>query len=141
MSTVKTYVILATGMGSRLKDVTGDSIPKGFLIVNGKIREFDGMWISSSQNFKHVLFNNGAHDSVGGQDTVGLSINLTEIAEACGYKKVYSCSNSEQILEYCSKIKSDEGTVLLEVKVKKGVRENLGRPTRTPIENKNDLMK
>ncbi|WP_294155739.1 hypothetical protein [uncultured Clostridium sp.] len=60
---------------------------------------------------------------------------------ACGYKKVYSCSNSEQILEYCSKIKSDEGTVLLEVKVKKGVRENLGRPTRTPIENKNDLMK
>ena len=45
MRTVKTDVILSAGMGSRLKDVTGDSIPKGFLIVNGKIREFDGMWI------------------------------------------------------------------------------------------------
>ena len=36
MRTIKTAVILAAGMGSRLKDVTGDSIPKGFLMVNGK---------------------------------------------------------------------------------------------------------
>lgn len=33
---VKTAVILAAGMGSRLSDVTGDIMPKGFLVVNGK---------------------------------------------------------------------------------------------------------
>lgn len=92
------------------------------------------------QNLKHILFNNGAHDSVGGQDTVGLSINLTAIAEACGYKKVYSCSNLKDLMENCQKIKEDKGPVLLEVKVKKGARKNLGRPTKTPIENKDAFM-
>ena len=36
MKRIKTAVILAAGMGSRLRDVTGDCIPKGFLMVNGK---------------------------------------------------------------------------------------------------------
>ena len=34
-----------------------------------------------------------------------------------------------------------EGPVLLEVKVNKGARKDLGRPTTTPIENKEDFMK
>lgn len=36
MSRIKTAVILAAGMGSRLYEVTDDSIPKGFLSINGK---------------------------------------------------------------------------------------------------------
>lgn len=39
-------------------------------------------------NFKHILLNNGAHDSVGGQPTVGANIDFAEIARACGYKFV-----------------------------------------------------
>ena len=36
MRRIKTAVILAAGIGSRLYDVTDDTIPKGFLVVNGK---------------------------------------------------------------------------------------------------------
>jgi len=36
VSRIKTAVILAAGMGSRLSDVTNDQIPKGLLSVNGK---------------------------------------------------------------------------------------------------------
>ena len=36
MKRIRTAVILAAGMGSRLHDITGDSIPKGFLEINGK---------------------------------------------------------------------------------------------------------
>ena len=36
MSRIKTAVILAAGMGSRLNDVTNDEIPKGLLKINGK---------------------------------------------------------------------------------------------------------
>ena len=62
------------------------------------------------------------------------------IAEACGYKKVYSCSKRHDFIKYVDAIKEIKGPVLLEVKVRKGARKDLGRPTRTPIENKNEFM-
>lgn len=92
------------------------------------------------KNLKHILFNNGAHDSVGGQDTVGLNISIPLIAEASGYGKVYSCSTKEELKSYSKIIAKSKGPVLLEIKVRKGAREELGRPNRTPIENKEAFM-
>ena len=45
---------------------------------------------SEVANFKHILINNGCHDSVGGQPTSGLSdsFDFLKIAQACGYKMV-----------------------------------------------------
>lgn len=90
------------------------------------------------QNYIHVVFNNGAHDSVGGQPTVGLKIDLPAIAKAVGYKSVYSVSSKEELQEQITKLR--EGPVFLEVRVKKGNRKDLGRPTTTPIQNKEALM-
>lgn len=92
-------------------------------------------------NFRHILINNGAHDSVGGQETVGLKIDALAIAKACGYKKCYSCSSKEELIKLSREITNIEGPVLLEVKVKKGARKDLGRPGTTPIENKEAFMK
>ena len=106
------------------------------------------------KNFIHVVFNNGAHDSVGGQPTVGLNIDLPAIAKAVGYKHIVSVDNKEDLENQLSIINSplgsaaslreefsiSEGPILLEVRVKKGNRRNLGRPTTTPIENKEALM-
>ena len=47
-------------------------------------------------NFKHIVFNNGAHDSVGGQPTVGFEINIRQIAVACGYRAAV-CATTSQI--------------------------------------------
>ena len=97
------------------------------------------------KNYIHVVFNNGAHDSVGGQPTVGLKINLPAIAQAVGYPKTYSVSSKEEleILLTSSFLHqtSCDGPVFLEVKVKKGNRKDLGRPTTTPTQNKEALMK
>ena len=92
------------------------------------------------KNYVHVIFNNGAHDSVGGQPTVGLNINLPKIAEAVGYKKTISVSLKQQLEPAIKEAIESDGPVLLEVKVKKGNRKDLGRPTTTPIENKEALM-
>ncbi|KAL8572766.1 hypothetical protein ACOMHN_030348 [Nucella lapillus] len=46
-------------------------------------------------NFHHVVFNNGAHDSVGGQPTEAASydnFSITDIALACGYRDQRPCS-------------------------------------------------
>ena len=91
-------------------------------------------------NYIHVVFNNGAHDSVGGQPTVGLKIDLPAISKAVGYKAAYSVETKEYLTELLGKVKDQEGPVLLEVKVKKGNRKDLGRPTTTPIQNKEALM-
>lgn len=91
-------------------------------------------------NYVHVVFNNGAHDSVGGQPTVGLKINLPAVAEAVGYKSVYSVDNKADLEVVLNKTPHLEGPVFLEVKVRKGNRKNLGRPTTTPIQNKEALM-
>ena len=94
----------------------------------------------AAKNYVHVVFNNGAHDSVGGQPTVGLKINLPAIAQAVGYPVVYSVETKEYLQELLAKIKTAEGPIFLEVKVKKGNRKDLGRPTTTPIQNKEALM-
>ena len=92
-------------------------------------------------NMIHVVFNNGAHDSVGGQPTVGLKINLPLVAEACGYFHIFSVSTMNELKEILEDINSDnKGPVFLEVKVKKGNRKDLGRPTTSPIQNKEALM-
>ncbi|MBR6371295.1 MAG: phosphonopyruvate decarboxylase [Bacteroidaceae bacterium] len=95
-------------------------------------------------NYIHVIFNNGAHDSVGGQPTVGLKVDLTAIARGVGYAATYSVSTKEELLQLLSVINSSidspQGAIFLEIKVRKGHRKELGRPTTTPIENKQALM-
>lgn len=93
------------------------------------------------KNYVHVVFNNGAHDSVGGQPTVGLKIDLCGVAKAVGYKATYSVDTMEQLETVLAEVKNAEGPVLLQVCVKKGNRKDLGRPTTTPIQNKEALMK
>lgn len=92
------------------------------------------------KNYVHVVFNNGAHDSVGGQPTVGLKINLCAVANAVGYAATYSVETMEALESTLANIKSVKGPVLLQVCVKKGNRKDLGRPTTTPIQNKEALM-
>lgn len=92
------------------------------------------------KNYVHVVFNNGAHDSVGGQPTVGLKIDLPAVAKAVGYKATYTVDSKDALSVILSEAKNLEGPILIEVKVKKGNRKDLGRPTTTPIQNKEALM-
>ncbi|MBN4049056.1 phosphonopyruvate decarboxylase [archaeon AH-315-M20] len=92
------------------------------------------------KNFRHIVFNNFAHDSVGGQPTAAWNIDIPKIAKANGYVDAFSVETKEEIIDYVKKIKEMGGPVLLEVKVNKGSRKDLGRPTTTPIENKEGFM-
>lgn len=107
------------------------------------IMHMGSMAITASKgpdNFVHVLFNNGAHDSVGGQPTVGLDIDVPAIAKAVGYKHTFSVDSAKGLQEILRSPEILEGPTLIQVCVRKGNRKDLGRPTTTPIENKNALM-
>ena len=97
---------------------------------------------SGAKNFKHVLINNGMHDSVGGQPTGGLDLDFTAMAKACGYAEAVSCSTEQEFKVALELMKDyDKGPIMVEMKVKGGSRPDLGRPTTTPIENKVALMR
>lgn len=95
---------------------------------------------SKASNLIHILLNNAAHDSVGGQPTSANMINISEIASSCGYSSSSSISSINELQEIITILKSTPGPHFLEIKVSKGSRDNLGRPTSTPIENKEALM-
>jgi len=92
-------------------------------------------------NLVHVIINNGAHESVGGQPTVARQIDFQKIALGCGYKEVYRATCSDELENVILQIPRLQGPVLLEVIAAVGSRSNLGRPTTTPTENKNAIMK
>ena len=92
------------------------------------------------KNYVHVVFNNGAHDSVGGQPTVGLKIDLPRVARAVGYPHTYSVSAKEDLTDVLNEVKKSNGLSLIEIKIRKGNRKDLGRPTTTPVQNKEALM-
>ena len=92
-------------------------------------------------NFKHIVINNGAHESVGGQPTAGFSIDFGKIAEACRYRKVFRAENKESLSTILSDFMEQEGPVFLEIRTQLGARPDLGRPTIAPADNKSDFMK
>jgi len=92
-------------------------------------------------NFKHIVMNNSAHDSVGGQPTVGDKIDITGIASSLGYSWSKRVSTKNEIVNAIQEIRGVNGPGLIEIQVKKGFRKDLGRPTIRPIENKKSFMK
>lgn len=95
----------------------------------------------SPANYKHILVNNGAHDSVGGQPTVGFDVDFQQIAKACNYTNCFEAKNENELKNILPEFLSTDGPVLLEIKTSKGARADLGRPTKTPTQNKTDFMR
>ena len=92
------------------------------------------------KNFKHIVFNNGCHDSVGGQPTVGHDIDMQKIATSMNYDHVIQIKNEDELKSNLLNFINFKGSVFIEIKIKKGYRDNLIRPTTTPEENKQSLM-
>jgi len=94
----------------------------------------------SPDNLMHVLINNKVHESVGGQATAADSIDFQLLAKANNYSKVFSVNNHSVIEEVLSAALKVPGPTFVQVNVDPGSREDLGRPTVKPIDNKKAFM-
>ncbi|MCZ2614221.1 phosphonopyruvate decarboxylase, partial [Bacteroides fragilis] len=79
-------------------------------------------------------------ESVGGQPTLGFRLDIASIAKGCGYAHVLTASDKEGLSCALEKLSGLSGPVLLEIKVRIDSRDDLGRPTTTPVENKEHFM-
>lgn len=92
------------------------------------------------KNLIHVVINNGAHETVGGMPTVAKDIDLIGIARACEYPNTVSVDSFESLDKELEVAKNRNELSLIEVKSSIGARDNLGRPTSTALENKQNFM-
>lgn len=95
---------------------------------------------NAPKNLIHIVINNGAHETVGGMPTVASNLDVVSIAKACGYPYAVSVNSFEELDGELAKAKEAERLSLIEVKCSIGAREDLGRPTTTAIENKENFM-
>lgn len=93
------------------------------------------------KNLVHVVINNGAHETVGGMPTVASSIDLVRVAKACGYPNAMKVENFEHLDRELKAAKDRDELSLIEVACSIGARDDLGRPTTTALENKQNFMK
>jgi len=91
-------------------------------------------------NLVHIVINNSAHETVGGMPTVAGQMDIVAIARACGYPYAVSADNFADLDEELEKAKKESGLRLIEVKSSIGARADLGRPTTTALENRQNFM-
>ncbi len=96
---------------------------------------------SKFKNLIHILINNECHDSVGGQPTLGKSINFTKIAKICGFKNTVLVKKKNLIKKNLKKAFEQKSSSFLQIDCKKGYRENLGRPDKNMNKRKNFFIK
>lgn len=94
----------------------------------------------SPPNFVHVLINNEAHESVGGQPTAASRVDFCTIARGCNYASIERAHTLEEFRKILTNLDNLQGPIFIEVKAAIGSRPDLGRPTSSPIENKETFM-
>ena len=91
-------------------------------------------------NLVHILINNEAHETVGGLPTAADAVSLSEIAKACGYQVIPKVSEEAELLEALKECRDSKKLTFLEVDCALGARADLGRPTTSARENKEQFM-
>lgn len=126
---------IALGMALQLPEkniwcIDGDGailMHGGAMAVIGKVQP---------ENLIHVVINNEAHESVGGQPTAANAVDLTAMATACGYKYAHCVTDFASLDKVLKEYVELKGLRFLEIKSAIGSRTNLGRPSISPSYNK-----
>lgn len=78
------------------------------------------------RNYIHIVLNNGAHESVGGQPSAGHRVDFTKIAAACGYETIKKAVESKQELVYAIERLRDCGKAsFIDCRIHKGLSRKL----------------
>ena len=91
------------------------------------------------RNLHYVVNNNGAHESVGGQPTVARQVDLPGVLAACGFRQVVEAHDADEIAVGMRAL-AEEPCSAMVLYTHQGSRDDLGRPTVAPRDNKDAMM-
>ena len=95
---------------------------------------------SNCSNLLHVLLNNGAHESVGGQPTCAPSVDFSSLARACGYSLSLTVQRTPDLENALDAYRTLEQPTFIEVKTSLCSSDSLGRPSRSHLDNRLAFM-
>ncbi|MCD9025955.1 phosphonopyruvate decarboxylase [Cohnella silvisoli] len=93
------------------------------------------------QNMIHILLDNNAHDSTGGQKTVSHNVKFIDIASSCGYSKSIYIHDLNELNTCLKEWKITKGLTFLHLKISSSTEDQLSRPSIKPYEVKERLEK
>lgn len=111
----------------------------GALLMHAGAMATNGFY--GNHNFCHIVINNGVHHSVGGQKTLAFESDLVALAKSHGYVHASMVNDEDNLTNALLHVAQASGPSFIEVRVNQDVRADLGRPTSSPEENKQDFMK
>lgn len=77
-------------------------------------------------NMVHIVLNNGVNESVGGQPSAGYVVNLTKVAEACGYLTPgHAVETKEELQQILSNHNNEKMPLFVDVHVRQGIRSDM----------------
>jgi len=91
-------------------------------------------------NFLHIVLNNGAHESVGGQPTAGWRVDFTGVANSVGYKTLNVPVDSKESLINAIQSLKNGGPSFIDMRIRKGMRSDLPPLKMDPADLKQKLM-
>lgn len=95
---------------------------------------------NAPKNLIHIVINNEAHETVGGQPTAIKKVDLVGLAKSFGYPQAICVSDIEELRIALNMAKDSEKLSFIEVKSAIGSRKDLGRPTIKAVDNKIHFM-
>ncbi|WP_145133285.1 MULTISPECIES: phosphonopyruvate decarboxylase [Paenibacillus] len=95
----------------------------------------------SPNNMIHILLDNNAHESTGGQSTVSHNIDFVNIAASCGYTMAIHVHNLEELKACLQEWKKTKGLTFLYMKISMQSKDQLARPSIKPHEVKERLQR
>jgi phosphonopyruvate decarboxylase len=88
-------------------------------------------------NLLHIILNNGSHESVGGQPSVGHLIDFTLIAEGCGYETVAAPIETKQgLMDALARLTHRKRAALLDIRIQRRASKKLPPLNASPLQLK-----
>lgn len=142
------YMVGSMGCASSFTQGLALSLPqKRFICIDGdgaalmRLGNFTNLGHYRPRNVLHILLDNHAHDSTGGQYTVSRSVNFPELAKACGYPIVQYCKNTSDLEGAVENWAKNPELTFLYLRTSCGHPKDLGRPKITPPETARRFQK
>lgn len=139
--------LVVGGMGHAVSIASGISLALpnsrvACLDGDGAMMMHTGSLAVSAQctNLIHIVLNNEAHDSVGGQTSCAANLSLCAIASGFGYRHIKRVETSDALQKAILEAFACNGASFIEVTCRKGNRNDLGRPDRSPRQNREDFQ-
>ena len=91
------------------------------------------------KNLIHIIFDNNAHESTGGQPTYSNQIDISKIAKTLGYT-IFSVRTKKSLENTLEKIRNMKGPIMILVKIQQNKENKSERVRISPIKIKERFM-